>query len=131
MTRINCVPPSELHYRHLLAEIRELPRMVSYARLVAERGVPAEIPATYRMGEGHVKFFLDKGEYLERRYRALVEEAERRGYRPRYRELPEGYPEGLRGDWVPDEQALATNRARLSDRLAAMARRRQQVEQHR
>jgi deoxyribonuclease (pyrimidine dimer) len=36
MTRINLVPPQELHRKHLIAEIRELPRIMTLARKPTE-----------------------------------------------------------------------------------------------
>lgn len=74
MTRINLVPPEELHRLHLIAEYRELPRVFSLAR----EGV--EIPETYTFGHGHVKFFYNKLWFITLRHRLLVLEMERRGY---------------------------------------------------
>jgi hypothetical protein len=81
MTRINCIPPSELTRQHLVAEYRELPRIFGMVLSMVERGVTspaqAKIPPTYRMGTGHMKFFCDKLEYLVQRQRALVDDAVR------------------------------------------------------
>ncbi len=83
MTRINLVPPSELTDQHLFAEYREI-RMVpaSLARSLRARradAVLAAIPPRFTLNAGHVTFFYDKGRYLERRYRELMDELDRRG----------------------------------------------------
>jgi len=125
MTRINCVPPSELTQQHLVAEYRELPRVFGMVAGMIERGIetPADaiIPLTYRMGTGHMKFFCDKLEYLVQRQRALVDEMIARGYNPQHRN-PEklrdvGIPREWYNPWSPDERALAISRARIEERL--------------
>ncbi|QDP53519.1 MAG: putative endonuclease V [Prokaryotic dsDNA virus sp.] len=124
MTRINCVPPSELTREHLIAEYRELPRVFGMVFGAVERGTtdPAimDIPPTYRMGTGHMKFFTDKLGYLVKRQKALVAEMRNRGYDPRFPEpekLLVGIPEAFHGDWEPDEEALRISRARIAERL--------------
>ena len=73
MTRINLVPPSELHDKHLLAEYRELPRVFKLARPCDD------IPEKYCLGTGHVKFFYNKLEFLYKRQCQLCEEMKRQG----------------------------------------------------
>jgi hypothetical protein len=125
MTRINCIPPSELTRQHLVAEYRELPRIFGMVLGMVERGVTspaqAKIPPTYRMGTGHMKFFCDKLEYLVQRQRALVDEMLSRGYQPKHTD-PEslrdiGIPKDWYNSWSPDERALAISRARIEERL--------------
>lgn len=117
MTRINCVPPSELSGKHLVAEYRELPRIFGLARATAT------IPATYRLGPGHVTFFYDKLTWLKRRHKALVNEMLSRGYKPQFTEPP--WPSdpspNLWNDWTPTEEALALNRQRIADRSGGVA----------
>lgn len=123
MTRINCVPPSELVREHLLAEYRELPRVVALANSAWKRRAAFErfIPASYAMGPGHVRFFHNKLGWVRKRFAALVAEMRARGYKPSYDRLPEITvgPEWL-GDWTPDDKALAINRARIAERLSTM-----------
>ena len=125
MTRINCIPPSELTRQHLVAEYRELPRIFGMVLSMVERGVTlpeqAKIPPTYRMGTGHMKFFCDKLEYLVQRQRALVDEMLKRGYQPKHTD-PEslrsiGIPNAWYNSWSPDERAMAISRARIEERL--------------
>ena len=65
MTRINCVPPSELTVQHLVAEYRELPRIFALVRAAIARGERPDDtrnPTEYRLGSGHVRFFTAKVE---------------------------------------------------------------------
>lgn len=127
MTRVNCIPVTELTDKHLLAEYRELPRV---SRLVWKwrdrtgfllNGKLAFVlptpPNNYRLGAGHVKFFYDKGGYLKHRFEQLVAEMHRRGFKTTYTEY-RAHPDGLNNDWVPDEKAIALNRARIAERLS-------------
>lgn len=117
MTRINVVPVEELHNKHLFAEWRELPRMAKFAHKAVR---PAEIPDDYTLNKGHMKFFLDKGIWLERRHRELTEECLRRGYNLSNRE-PFAMPNIFgRKDYVPTERALTINRERIAERLEKM-----------
>lgn len=71
MTRINTIDPSLLTNEHLVAELRELPRIPnSIASSKAKVDLKA-IPETYRLGEGHVKFFYNKLAWLQARHTAL------------------------------------------------------------
>lgn len=124
MTRINCIPPEELTRAHLIAEYRELPRVFGMARGMIARGIAdpaqANIPASYRMGTGHMAFFCDKLGFLVKRQRSLIAEMRRRGYAPAFTDpdsLLHGIPEPWHGDWEPDAGALAINRARIAERL--------------
>lgn len=71
MTRINLVPPKDLSDQHLLAEIRELPRIFS---LVEKNPSTENIPESYQLGRGHMNFFKDKLQFLKKRYRKLYHE---------------------------------------------------------
>ena len=121
MTRINLVPPSELCDQHLLAEHRELTRIPN---AVAKgkfhlKGQPAE----YKLGEGHVRFFFNKMAFLKKRYDALHAECRARGFNVQYiwpQEL--STDPALWLDYIPTEQALATNRQRIEERMPAKAR---------
>ena len=57
MTRINTIPPQELCDKHLMAEIREITRIPNTIK--TGKAIIANIPDTFRLGSGHVKFFYD------------------------------------------------------------------------
>lgn len=128
MTRINCIPPAELSNPHLVAEYRELPRVVglanaAYACRRAE--VQDHAPRQYVLGRGHVMFFYVRMDWVRRRFAALVSEMLARGMAPRYLTLPEpqvGFD--WCQDWEPDAEALALNRQRIAQRIAESAARR-------
>lgn len=113
MTRINCVPPSELVDLHLLAEYRELPRVFNLA-------VPSvDIPKKYVLGTGHVRFFYNKLQFLYDRQWDIYKEMRRRGMNPRHH--PDGLlglgPRACWGDWEPTQEAIVLNRMRIKERL--------------
>lgn len=116
MTRINCVPVSELETKFLLAEYRELPRISA----LAWKAVKLEIPSTYRLGTGHVKFFYDKGGFLKRRFETeIVPELINRGVNVQFTQY-RPHPNGMNKDWTPDEESMSINRKRIQDRRAGL-----------
>jgi hypothetical protein len=116
MTRINVVPPSELCDKHLLAEYRELPRVFRLARPCPDA------PKEYTLGTGHVKFFYDKLRFLNDRFFQIVWECNNRKFNIKHVCAPAIRAEQsvLLNDYVPTPEALALNRARIAERLAAM-----------
>lgn len=69
MTRINTIAPALLPTPWLMAEYRELPRIINHVA-----ALPAVLDcsiATYRMGAGHVKFFYNKLHWLHQRHRDI------------------------------------------------------------
>lgn len=118
MTRINCVPAMELTREHLVAEYRELPRLAKHALGKFARKPDFIPPETYRLGKGHMDFFVDKGHWLETRHRELCNEMKRRGYTVNFPEYPiMHHPDKWRKDWTPTEEALKINRERIRERL--------------
>jgi deoxyribonuclease (pyrimidine dimer) len=116
MTRINCVPVSELTDKHLLAEYREIGRIAA----LANKSKPREVPAKYLLGKGHVLFFYNKGQWLKNRFEQdIVPEMKKRGFKPNFTEYPKINQE-LMGNWTPNEEAMAINRKRISDRLSGI-----------
>ena len=85
MTRVNPgIDPGELSDAHLLAEWREIPRVIGLAARALEReGLPLRVPAAFTLGTGHVRFFYPRTRYIARRHAALTEELLRRGYQLR------------------------------------------------
>lgn len=111
MTRINCIPVTELSQLHLIAEYRELPRL-RHARVVDR-----QIPDSYRLGKGHCLFFYDKGKWLERRHSQLVQEMKRRGITVNLSALRLNWPLENMNDWQPTIEAMKVNRERINERL--------------
>jgi deoxyribonuclease (pyrimidine dimer) len=130
MTRVNIVPVTELSREHLVAEYREIARIPGALKKSLERRKPfteAEIPTTYTLGPGHVKFFYNKLQFLHKRYAALVAEMQQRGYRPQHTDTtrfcpPEPKLEAFYRDWAPTSAEVAINRARLQERTRSVSR---------
>lgn len=136
MTRINCVPVTELHNKHLVGEYKEIVRVykAAYKWVAANKEELHELPTTYRMGKGHVKFFYNKLQYICERWHQLRSEMISRGYNPQIEDLSQLWrytrvrlPNGdmftplfLWGSWQPSERDMAINRARIRERLIAM-----------
>lgn len=128
MTRINIIPVGELTSKHLVAEYREIPRVwgLSHARLLASKSNRAvfesDIPAEYRMGKGHVKFFYNKLSWILSRQRELYLEMKRRSYQPNYSPAYPIWcsdaPYWMFQDWAPSREEIAVNRARIEERLS-------------
>ena len=83
MTRINTVDPKMLSNPHLLAEFRELPRIFTAIYKKIDQGISPEdldIPENYKLGTGHVMFFMNKADWLRGRYMKLYEELDSRNF---------------------------------------------------
>jgi len=99
MTRINAfVPPENLCDQMLIAEHREIKRIPNTIR--SGKAILKTIPAQFKLGTGHVKFFYDKLGYLRNRYALLLLECRRRGFNVTdYSSVFSGIGEDLMGDF--------------------------------
>jgi deoxyribonuclease (pyrimidine dimer) len=84
----------------------------------------ARIPAEYCLGKGHVMFFMDKGWFLMVRHRLIGLELERRGVAFQPARLDPSGAFAVAGkpfirNYTPTPAALALNRARIAERIAA------------
>jgi deoxyribonuclease (pyrimidine dimer) len=84
MTRINAgIHPRLLTNEHLLAEHREIKRLCTlyYNRAIrAKQGLKiSQPPKDFKLGQGHVLFFVDKPVFTLKRYRAIRRECLLRG----------------------------------------------------
>ena len=120
MTRINVVPVTELCDQHLLAEHRELTRIPNGIISGKLQRSYADAPTEYTLGTGHVKFFVDKLWWLRFRHMELTDECNYRGFAVSNR-----FPEidTATTKFIPTDAAIALNRARINQRLQAMATR--------
>ena len=122
MTRVNCVPPGQLHSKFLMAEYHEIPRVLTLVHKAQEAGkTPADcgIPDRYVLGAGHVRFFYVRCLWIARRIGELADEMRLRGMEPRYGAAYDRLVDleaHWCNDWVPDDQALYLNRLRLAER---------------
>lgn len=118
MTRINVgVKPSELNYKHLLAEHREIkriPNAISKGKYNLDG-----IPDKFTLGKGHVKFFYNKLLYLHFRYLDLYSECVKRGFNVTcYNSCFFNMPNELYNDYNPTEQDRQLILDRIEEKLS-------------
>jgi deoxyribonuclease (pyrimidine dimer) len=81
MTRINSnISIKRLTDEHLLAEHREIKRLPACLRKAIQCKSINTIPNKFKLGAGHVKFFLDKQKFIYNRYKNIHEELINRGF---------------------------------------------------
>jgi deoxyribonuclease (pyrimidine dimer) len=123
MTRINVIPVKELMDQHLLAEIREIVRLPKNLHISLNRKSKpfseSEIPPEYVLGKGHVKFFMSKFKWLEKRYLELLDEAKNRSFtiKKTYVGIFSEVPTRFYNDWQVSEIAVERNKERIKERL--------------
>lgn len=119
MTRINTIDVDLLPMPWLVAEYRELPRILN--RVAKGQPFPV-IPAVYCMGAGHVSFFGNKLNWLYVRHEQLRVELFERGGQPTmdcneaYKQCMALYPKFCKSHWRPTAEDHLTNLHRLEDR---------------
>lgn len=80
MTRINSnISIKKLTDEHLLAEHREIKRLPACLRKAIQCNSINNIPNEFKLGTGHVKFFLNKQKFIYNRYEKIHEELINRG----------------------------------------------------
>jgi deoxyribonuclease (pyrimidine dimer) len=75
MVRINLVEPRLLTDQHLLAEHTEILMLVSSSKKI--KALP---PNDYKLGKGHISFFVNKITYLVKRHKDIQIEMHKRGF---------------------------------------------------
>lgn len=81
MTRINVISPEELSDQWLIAEYRELPRVIK-----GEFNLK-DAPDIYRLGRGHVKWAKKHAFWVMSRYFKICDEMEYRGFMVNYKPI--------------------------------------------
>ena len=124
MTRINAgYAVRRLVRQHLLAELREIKRIPN--AILSGKANLNDIPETFSLGKGHVKFFYNKIAYLYGRYLLLRIEAIRRGYNVQdysdsFLQVYANYPQ-LFNFWYPTSEAKLLVENRINQRLTKTA----------
>lgn len=119
MTRINLIPPTLLSNQHLVAEHKEILQLNGQFKksLNSKKGI--QIPkGKFTLNKGHVKFFYNKGKYLENRFNLIKIELKNRGYSS-YSEF-DNYlyvQQNMYNDWIPDKEDYNIIVERLLDKL--------------
>lgn len=116
MTRINVgYSPQLLSRQHLLAEHREMKRIPN--TVASGKAIIKDIPDTFRLGAGHVKFFYNKLGYLLERYKEVYQECQRRGFNVQnYESAWSGVPSHLMGSYTPTPEDTKIISERINER---------------
>jgi deoxyribonuclease (pyrimidine dimer) len=119
MTRINSgIKVQFLVDAHLFAEYRELKRIPN--TITSGKAVVKDIPKTFSLNKGHVKFYYPRLKYLHKRSDALYQELLRRGYDVEdYSSCFQSLPPELYNDW-DDTEAKPILAERIKERLLGM-----------
>jgi len=123
MTRINLVEPIELSNQHLIAEYREIfmvgPALQRSMKSKSWNKTKNNIPKEFTLNSGHVKFFYNKGKYLNKRYKLIVKEMKRRGMNPdsNRKFKKEQFPLKFYNDWSPTLKDLEIIRKRINEKI--------------
>lgn len=127
MTRINLIHPSELCDKHLMAEYRELIRIPNAVYTGKMKTKYDDAPDDYVLGEGHVKFFVNKMMWLFKRHAALYDELCYREYN--VTEMIWGndrikffIDNGLFNDYTPTDIGVRMNIRRIMEQLPEVPR---------
>ncbi len=123
MTRINTIHPSDLTDQWLIAEWRELPRIVNELEKHPQRFNIKKIPKQFTLNTGHVTFFRDKLLFLAKRHRELKRELRKRNIKHDKRIKVELHylPSHIRmfacNDWEPNQEDHSILIERLQERF--------------
>lgn len=122
MTRINAaIPVVNLCDQHLFAEYREIKRIPN--TIASGKAVLDNIPESFRLGQGHVKFFYNKLGYIKERLYQLRDECLRRKMKVEdYTGVFDNIPEssGLYGKYSPTDTDRVIILERITERLCGM-----------
>ena len=123
MTRINLINPSKLSDQHLIAEYREI-FMVGSAlqrslKSSSWQKTKENLPQYFTLNKGHVKFFYDKGKYLNDRYLKIIKEMKDRGMKPdpKRKFKREQWPNDLYNEWEPNKKDFKIIEQRIKEKL--------------
>ncbi|MGL5713267.1 MAG: pyrimidine dimer DNA glycosylase/endonuclease V [Paraclostridium sp.] len=120
MTRINAsIKPATLTDQHLLAEIRELPRILNTIK--SGKAKVENKTDVFKLGTNHTTFFYERLKYLVKRHKDLVNEANFRRFNVMdYSESYKDLPQHLFNDWKPSNEVKQLLVQRISERLRGM-----------
>lgn len=127
MTRINVIDVTLLTDQHLFAEYREITRLFALVKQACDKHpndkILAKIPPTYRMRTGHVLFFYDKLDFIEKRYFALRDEVVKRGFNVTLKDDIVHFRQVIDPcfyqDFLPNQSDMAVNIERLLEKIHA------------
>lgn len=108
MTRINVVPVQELSDQWLIAEYRELPRVLK-GKISIDNA-----PDRYVLGKGHMKWARKYAFFTNKRMNEIVNEMHYRGFKTNFSaDLSIYIKNDIKLDYKPDSKDLQLNKERL------------------
>ena len=114
MVRINLINPKKLADQHLIAEYNEILMLLGYVR---KYPMNKDIPESYCLGRGHIKFFKNKLLYLKKRHENLKKEMRRRGFTAQKKISLSEFPNKLKNDWKPSSKDFIIIKERLREKI--------------
>lgn len=117
MARVNIgVDPIYLADQHLVAESVEI-IMITGGLKKNTFEIKGFKPEHFKLGTGHINFFKDKLVYLPKRLEIVNEEMKRRDMKPGTVLNLDEFPDHLKNDYVPTQEASDIIRSRICERL--------------
>lgn len=109
MTRINVIPVCELSDQHLIAEYRELPRVLKQDINIKNA------PLTYCLGTGHVKWAKRHELFLVKRQMDIIREMRFRNFHVSHGQLFD--LSHFNNDYIPTKEAIKINKERIKEKI--------------
>lgn len=124
MTRINLIDVSIMTDQHLLAEYRELPRIVNdWKKRYSDIKFYKAIPNKFCLGQGHVKFFRNKIQFLIQRYGLIVGELLKRNFAVKQTSIVDNEISHLLSidvnqiTWKPSNEDIEISQQRITEKI--------------
>ena len=124
MTRINLIDVSIMTDQHLLAEYRELPRIVNdWKKRYSDIKFYKAIPNKFCLGQGHIKFFWNKIQFLIQRYGLIVGELLKRNFAVKQTSIVDNEISHLLSidanqiTWNPTDEDIAISQQRITEKI--------------
>jgi len=114
MVRINLIKPENLADQHLIAEYDEILMLLGY---VMRYPSIDNLPKSYTLGKGHIRFFKDKLTYLKKRHELIKEEMIKRGFVPTVTINLSKFRRATHNDWRPSKPDFAIIKQRLTEKF--------------
>lgn len=115
MVRVNLINPKLLSDQHLIAEYDEILMLEGYVKKFPR--ICGDEPKEYCLGKGHIKFFKNKLNYLQRRHELLKKEMKARGFKTNKSLKISQFPKSLQKNYNPDKKAISIIKKRIIEKL--------------
>jgi deoxyribonuclease (pyrimidine dimer) len=112
--RINLIDPVKLCDQHLIAEYNEILMLLGYIKKYP--GLD-NLPKSYVLGKGHMRFFKDKLDYINKRHKTIKAEMKKRGFQTNKGVDLSGFDPNSHGDWNPKTKDYKKIKARLIEKI--------------